>query len=87
MKITNLFNTTNLYNKNINNNTKIQKTSNKKDTFVVSDEAKDFQTALKAISSSPDIREEKVEKIMQKMKENSYNISSKDIAEKLLSKY
>lgn len=87
MKITNLFNTTNLYNKNINNNTKIQKTSNKKDTFVVSDEAKDFQTALKAISLSPDIREEKVEKIMQKMKENSYNISSKDIAEKLLSKY
>lgn len=87
MKITNLFNTTNLYNKSVKNNTKIEKNENKKDTFVVSNKARDFQTVLKAVSSSSDIREEKVNTIMKKMEEKSYNVSAEDIAEKLFSKY
>ena len=45
---------------------------------------KDFQTVLKAISNSPDVREEKVNDIIKKMEQGSYNISSEDIANKLL---
>ncbi len=87
MKITNLFNTTNFYNKSVKNDKKIEKNQNKKDTFVVSDKARDFQTVLKAVSASSDIREEKVNEIMKKIEEKSYNVSAEDIAEKLFSKY
>ena len=87
MKISNLFNTTNLYNKSVKNNKKIDRNENKKDTFVVSDKARDFQTVLKAVSSSSDIREEKINTIMKKMEEKSYNVSAEDIADKLFSKY
>ena len=87
MKITNLFNATNLYNKNIKNDKKIEKQEKKNDTFVVSNQARDFQTVLKAVANSPDVREEKVNNILDKMKNESYNVSSEDIAKKLLSKY
>lgn len=84
MKITNLFNTTNIYNKSNVNDKKLEKTKRSKDSFVVSDKARDFQTVLKAISNSPDVREEKVNDIIKKMEQGSYNISSEDIANKLL---
>ena len=87
MKITNLFNATNLYNKNIKNDKKIEKQEKKNDTFVVSNQARDFQTVLRAVANSPDVREEKVNNILDKMKNESYNVSSEDIAKKLLSKY
>ncbi|MBS5793539.1 MAG: flagellar biosynthesis anti-sigma factor FlgM [Lachnospirales bacterium] len=84
MKITNLFNTTNIYNKSNVNDKKLEKTKKSNDSFVVSDKARDFQTVLKAISNSPDVREEKVNDIIKKMEQGSYNISSEDIANKLL---
>ena len=84
MKITKLFNTTNIYNKSNVNDKKLEKTKRSKDSFVVSDKARDFQTVLKAISNSPDVREEKVNDIIKKMEQGSYNISSEDIANKLL---
>ncbi len=87
MKITNLFNATNLYNKNIKNDKKIEKQEKKNDTFIVSNQARDFQTVLKAVANSPDVREEKVNNILDKMKNESYNVSTEDIAKKLLSKY
>ena len=87
MKITNLFNATNLYNKNIKNDKKIEKQEKKNDTFVVSNQARDFQTVLRAVANSPDVREEKVNNILDKMKNESYNVSTEDIAKKLLSKY
>ncbi len=84
MKITNLFNTTNIYNKSNVNDKKLETTKKSNDSFVVSDKARDFQTVLKAISNSPDVREEKVNDIIKKMEQGSYNISSEDIANKLL---
>ena len=87
MKITNLFNATNLYNKNIKNDKKIEKQEKKNDTLVVSNQARDFQTVLRAVANSPDAREEKVNNILDKMKNESYNVSTEDIAKKLLSKY
>ena len=87
MKITNMLNTTNIYNKNTKNDKKIEKTIKNNDSFTVSDKARDFQAVLKAVSSSPDIREDKVNNILNKIQEGSYNVSSEDIAKKLLSKY
>lgn len=86
MKITNLLNTTNIYNKNTKNDKKIERTIKNNDSFTVSDKARDFQAVLKAVSSSPDIREEKVNNILNKIQDGSYNVSAEDIAEKLFSK-
>ena len=86
MKITNLFNTTNIYNKKNIDNKKTQPQKKQNDSFVVSDKARDFQTVLKAVSNSPDIREDKVNDIMKRMEEGSYNVSTEDIVNKLLSK-
>ena len=84
MKITNLFNTTNIYNKSNINEKRLEQKNKTKDSFVVSDKARDFQNVLKALSNTPDIREEKVNNIMKKMQQGSYNISAEDIANKLI---
>lgn len=86
MKITNLFNTTSIYNKSAKSDKKIEKTIKNNDSFTVSDKARDFQSVLKAVSSAPDIRKDKVNKILNKIQEGSYNVSSEDIVEKLFSK-
>lgn len=84
MKITNLFNTTNIYNKSNINGKKLEKAKKPNDSFVVSDKARDFQAVLKAVSNSPDLREEKVNSILKKMEQGNYNVSAEDIANKLL---
>lgn len=84
MKITNLFNTTNIYNKSNINGKKLEKAKKTNDSFVVSDKARDFQAVLKAVSNSPDVREEKVNSILKKMEQGNYNVSAEDIANKLL---
>lgn len=86
MKITNLLNTTNIYNKKNIDNKKIQPQKKQNDSFVVSDKARDFQTVLKAVSNSPDIREDKVNDIMKRVEQGSYNVSTEDIVNKILSK-
>lgn len=84
MKISNLISATNLYNKTIKNNKTIEKNNKKSDTFTVSDKAKDFQTVLKAVQLSPDVREEKINEIASKIQSNSYNVSTEDVANKIL---
>ncbi|WP_317367271.1 flagellar biosynthesis anti-sigma factor FlgM [uncultured Tyzzerella sp.] len=84
MKITNLFNTTNVYSKSKIKDKKLETTKKANDSFVVSDKARDFQTVLKAVSNTPDLREEKVNSIIKKMEQGNYNVSAEDIANKLL---
>lgn len=59
--------------------------SEKKDKVNVSTRAKEFQIALKAAMSSPSVREDKVNDIKNKINNNSYNVSSEDIADKIIS--
>ncbi|SHI38536.1 flagellar biosynthesis anti-sigma factor FlgM [Lutispora thermophila] len=59
----------------------------KKDELTISQKAKDYQVvskAMKALSQVPDIREDKVNEIKQKMDKGIYDIDGKDIAEKML---
>ncbi len=62
----------------------ISKTS--KDSINLSNDARDFQTTMKALANnSPDpSREDKVNSIMQKIQSGTYNISSMDIASKIM---
>ncbi len=61
------------------------KTSNTEvtDSFEVSAHGRALQVAKKAVSETPEIREEKVQDIMERMKNGTYNVSIEDVAENL----
>ena len=56
----------------------------KKDMVALSNQAKDYHTAAKAVKAVPDIRENIVSEIKQKIVSGNYHVSSSDIADKLL---
>lgn len=56
----------------------------KKDVLSISSRAKDYQTVMKALKDSPDIREEKVRKLKEKYEAGQYEVKSSDIADKIL---
>ncbi|OGO77296.1 MAG: flagellar biosynthesis anti-sigma factor FlgM [Clostridiales bacterium GWB2_37_7] len=61
--------------------------SSKKDQVQISKEAMDFQTVLKSVkqlNNLPDIREEVINPIKEKMDNGTYKVDSKSIAEKIL---
>ena len=63
-------------------------TSNKKDQVQISKEAMDFQTVLKSmkqLNNLPDIREDIISPIKEKLDNGSYSVDSKSLAEKILS--
>lgn len=57
----------------------------KKDEVALSVMARDFQTAQKVLSTTPDIREDKVNEIKAKIKSGTYNVSAEEVADKILS--
>lgn len=59
----------------------------KKDSYEISQSAKDYQIAKKAVSEAPDIREDKVAQIKEALASGTYNVSSQEIAEKMVSNY
>lgn len=76
-----------LYNKNkkITKTNNISEIKNKKDVVSISDTAKDFQTLLEEVRKTPDVREEKINELKAKYKKGNYNVSPKEIANKMIS--
>lgn len=72
------------------NVSKVDRTSNlgkvasKKDELTISGAAKDFNVVIKALRDVPDVREDRVNEILQKMESGNYSVSSSDIADKML---
>ncbi len=58
-----------------------------KDAYEISQSAKDYQVAKKAVSETPDVREDKVAQIKEAIASGTYNVSSQEIAEKMVSNY
>ena len=52
--------------------------------FSVSPEGKEYNAIRKAIANVPDIREDKVADIKARMQNGTYNVSSADVAKKIL---
>ncbi len=65
------------------NNTPTNK-SVSKDALSISSEAQDFQTALKAAKSVPDVRQDKIDEIRNQFKSGSYEVNLSSIADKIL---
>lgn len=57
------------------------------DSLEISNTAKDFQTALNAIKSSEDIREDKVQALKEQMQSGTYQVSNKEIADKIVNRF
>ncbi|WP_010681199.1 flagellar biosynthesis anti-sigma factor FlgM [Acetivibrio cellulolyticus] len=66
---------------------KVDKTSNvasKKDIVSISNVAKDYQTVMKALKDTPDIRNDKVDSLKDKYEAGQYEVKETDIADKIL---
>lgn len=59
----------------------------KSDSLQISKEAKDFQTALTTVKASDDIRTDKVEAIKKQMEEGTYQVSNKELAERMANQF
>ena len=55
-----------------------------KDAVSISSDAKYLNIALKALKNTPDIREDKVKELTEKIESGTYHIDSRKIAEKIL---
>ncbi len=66
-------------NKAINNEKK--KTN---DLFDVSKEGKDFQSVMRALTKTPDVREDKVALIKERLENGSYRVSSEELASAII---
>lgn len=57
--------------------------SPKKDVVSISSNAKDYQTVSKALKDVPDVRQDKIDEFSDVYKSGGYNVSGKEIVEKL----
>lgn len=58
--------------------------SSKKDLLSISNEAKDFQIAMKVLKKVPDIRQDKVKEFLEKYEAGNYNVSGREVADSII---
>lgn len=62
----------------------VNKLSLGKDDIKISSKAKDYTTAMNALKNVPDVRQDRVDEITNKLAKNEYKISGNDIADRIL---
>ena len=72
------------YRNQLDINTTRQTKTGGADAAHISSEGQEFKAVLDAVINAPDIREERVLEIKNKMSSGQYNINSRDIATKML---
>jgi len=68
----------------VNKINNVDKVDAPKDDVKISATGKDFSIAMNALKDVPDVREDKVNDIRSRIENGTYNVSGKDVAEKLL---
>ncbi len=84
MRISGINNILNNYNTKKVTSTESIKKSKGKDVFDISSTAKEYQIAKKALSQSPDIRQDKVQDIKNRIESGNYDVSAREIADKIV---
>jgi negative regulator of flagellin synthesis FlgM len=56
----------------------------KKDEVILSSEAQGFGQILKTLNTMPEVREDRVKGLSEQISSGNYNVTSKEIAEKML---
>lgn len=67
-------------------NTAKAKDNSFSDKLEISQAGKDYQIAKQVVARTPDVREAKINDIKERMKVGTYNITMKDVVEKLVEK-
>lgn len=83
MKINKTNQIINIYENTINNKVKLNKKDKGKDEVKISEKAKDYQFAIGKLKELPDIRYGKVDKIKKEIESGTYNVSGKEIVDKI----
>ncbi len=63
------------------------KTANFSDKLEISEMGKGYQIAKQAVTRTPDVREEKVRDIKERIEAGTYNVSIQDVVDKLVDQY
>ena len=87
MRITRSPNVNEIYKPSVINKPQILSRAEEKDSVTISERGKEFQTALKAVMNTPDIREDKVNRIKNDIDSGNYNVSAEEIASKMVDNY
>lgn len=61
-----------------------EKVASRKDEYQVSNQARDYQSVVKALRNIPDIRQDRVDEISGKLESGKYKIEARDISEKIV---
>ncbi len=56
----------------------------KKDEVILSTQAQEFGQIYQAIKAMPDVREDKVRELSEKIAQGNYSVDAKEVAEKML---
>lgn len=72
------------YQKQIEKTEKTGPAAMARDKIEISDQARDFQTAMKAFKELPEVREEKLDEIRSQMEKGEYKPSSEAVVGKLM---
>lgn len=76
-----------LYNSNKVKNTAKTRGSSFSDKLEISQVGKDYQIAKQIVARTPDVREATVNDIKERMQAGTYQVTIKDVADKLIDKY
>ncbi len=76
-----------LYQTNNIKSTKSVKGSSFSDKLEISQTGKDYQIAKNALKSVPDVREERVREIKERIASGTYNVNAEEVADKLIENY
>jgi len=76
-----------LYQANTIKNTKAVKGTGFSDKLEISQMGKDYQITKQVLKSIPDVREDRVKEIKERMASGTYNVSAEEVANKLVDNY
>ena len=70
--------------KSLNRVDKTSGAASRKDVVSISNQAKDYQMVTKALKDIPDIRQDKVNDLLDRYESGNYDVSGKDIADRIV---
>lgn len=76
-----------LYQATSTQNTKNSDKISKPDQYEISQSGKNYQIAKQAVSAAPDVREDKMEEIKNRIATGTYSMDSEEIANGLVERY
>lgn len=84
MRISSIGNILGTYNAQKFTSSESKRVGKSKDSVDISSTAKEYQIAQKALMHSPDIRDDKVKELKDKIQSGNYNINANEIADKIV---